>query len=115
MVLYVTLNKAIHGCLILALLLYEKIVADMRCKGFELDSYGPWVANKMIGGKKMIIFWNVDNLKVLNVDSKEVTNFMEWLEGIYGGLSITRGEVHEYIGMTLYLKTPGELWVTMVD
>ena len=33
-VLYVTLNKALYGCLRSALLLYEWLVADMRGKGF---------------------------------------------------------------------------------
>ena len=37
LVLYVTLNKALYGCLVLALLLYERIVSDMRGKGFELN------------------------------------------------------------------------------
>ena len=40
---------------------------------------------------------------------------MEWLEGIYGDLKITRGKVPEYLGITLDLRTLGELWVSMVD
>ena len=62
----------------------------------------------------MIVCWHVDDLKLSYVEPKEVTNFMEWLEGIYGDLMITRGKVQEYLGMTLYLQTPGELQVTMV-
>ena len=46
---------------------------------------------------------------------KEVTIFMEWLEGIYRGLIITRGEVHKYLIMTIYFRTPGELQVTMIN
>ena len=54
------------------------------------------------------------DLRVSHLDPKEVTNFMEWIEGIYRGLSITRGKVHEYLGMEIYFQTPGELRVTMV-
>ena len=31
----------------------------------------------------MTFFWYVDNLKVSHVDHKDVTKFMEWLNGIY--------------------------------
>ena len=40
-VLYVTLKKALYGWLRLALLLYERLVADMRGRGFELNPCEP--------------------------------------------------------------------------
>ena len=69
---------------------------------------------KMIGGKKMTVFWNVDNLKVSHVDPKSVTNFMEWLERVYRELRITMGKLREYLGMALDFCTPGDIRVTMV-
>ena len=63
----------------------------------------------------MTIFWHVENMKVSHVDPKDVTKFMECLEGIYGDLSIKRGKIHKYLGMTLYFQAPGELRVIMVD
>ena len=63
----------------------------------------------------MKIFWHVDDLKVSHVKSKEVTKFMEWIQGIYGELINTRGKVQKYLGMTIDLRTPRDLWVTMVD
>ena len=36
----------------------------------------------MIGGKQMTVCWHVDDLMVYHVEPKEVTNFMEWIEGI---------------------------------
>ena len=50
-----------------------------------------------------------------HVEPKEVTNFMEWLDGICRVLRIIRGKLHEYLGMTLDFLTPGELRVTMLD
>ena len=76
MVLYITLKKALCGCLRSELLFYELLMADMRIKGFELNPYDPCVANKMIVGKQMIVFWNLYNLKVSHVDPKYVTKFM---------------------------------------
>ena len=49
------------------------------------------------------------------MDPKEVTNLMEWIEGIYAETRVTRGKVHKYLGMKLYLWIPGELQVTMVE
>ena len=105
-VLYVTLKKAIYRCLKLAFLIYERLLADMRVKEFELNPYGPCVVNKIIGGKQITVYWHVDELKVSHVDPKEVTYFMEWLEGIYGELSITRGDLQKYLGMTLDFQNP---------
>ena len=81
---------------------------------FEINPYDQCVENEMIGGKKMIVCWYVDYLKVSHVDPKEVTTFMEWLEGVYRDMSITRVKVHKYLDMMLDFRTPGYLWVTMV-
>ena len=114
LVLYVTLNKALYGWLVLALLLYELLVAYWEERGLSLTPT-THVWQKMIGGKQITVYWNVDYLKLSYVDPKEVTNFMEWIEGVYGELRVTRGKVHKYLGMVLDLWTPGELRVTMVD
>jgi hypothetical protein len=47
-VLYVKLQKALYGCLRSALLFYQKLLKDLQDKGFELNPYGPCVANKVI-------------------------------------------------------------------
>ena len=47
-VIYVTLNKALYGCLRSALLLYECLVSYMKGKGFEINSYYPCKENTMI-------------------------------------------------------------------
>ena len=70
-------------------------LTDLRGKGFELNPYAPCMANKMIEGKKMTVLWHVNDLKVSHVEPKEVTKFMEWLESIYGDLSIKRGKLHK--------------------
>ena len=51
-VLYITLEKAIYGCLIPALVLYKRLVTDMRDRRFGINPYDPCVANKMIGRKQ---------------------------------------------------------------
>ena len=38
----------------------------------------------------MTVYWHVDELKLSHVYPKEVTNFMEWIEEIYGERRIKR-------------------------
>ena len=63
----------------------------------------------------MAVYCHVENLMVSHVDPKEVNKFMEWLEGIYGDLSIARGKLHKYLGMTLDCRTSGEPRVNVID
>ena len=55
----------------------------------------------------MTVFWHVDDLKVLHEDPKEVTIFMDLIEGVYREMIITRGKVNKYLGMTLDFRTQG--------
>ena len=113
-VIYVTLKKALYGYLRSALLLYERLAADIRYKRFELSPYNPCGVNKMIEGKQVTIFWHMGDLKVSHADPKEVTKFMSWLEGIHRQPRITMGKLHKYLGMALDFRNPVELPVTMV-
>ena len=76
LVLYVPLKKALYGYLRLAFMFYEWIMADTRCKGFELNPYDPFMSNKMIKGKHMTVSKHVEYLKVSHVDPKEVNKSM---------------------------------------
>ncbi len=49
-VLYLQLQKALHGMMKSALLFYKKLVGEMQNMGFEINPYNPCVANKMVSG-----------------------------------------------------------------
>ena len=53
--LYVRLQKALYGCLNIALLFYEKLVGDLETYGFRINPYEPCVANKMVGKKQLTV------------------------------------------------------------
>jgi hypothetical protein len=115
-ILYVKLQKALYGCLRSALLFYEKLVGDLKSEGFELNPYDPCVANKTIKRSQFTLTWHVDDIKMSHKDPKEVTKVIDWLKGIYGdNMHMSRGLVHDYLGMTLDYTTEGEVKVTMVD
>ena len=56
--------------------------------------------------------WHVDDLKVSHVDRKEVDKFIKQMEEEFGAdapLSISRGKVHDYLGMNLDFHVEGEV------
>ena len=113
-ILYVTLQKALYGCLKSALLFYRKLVGEIVEKGFELNPYDPCVANKIVNGKQMTITWHVDDLKISHVDATKVTAVIEWFKTIYGNVRVSRGKVHDYLGMNLDFSDKGKLKISMV-
>jgi hypothetical protein len=115
-VLYVKLQKALYGCLMSALLFYQKLLKDIEDKGFELKPYDPCVANKVINGKQFTKTWHVDDLKLSHVDAKVVDDTITWLKSIYGeDMRVSRGKKQDYLGMDLDYSVQGEVKVTMID
>ena len=117
-VLYVHVIKAIYGLLVSAMLFYKKLTKDLIGYGFQLNPYDPCVANKMVEGAQMTVSWHVDDLKVSHLNKKEVDHFMKWINDKYGQITqvtVTRGKIHEYLGMKLDYSEPGKLIVDMRD
>ena len=109
-VLYVELLKALYGTLRAARLFWEKLTSKLQEWGFSLNPYNLCVANKMVKGKQLTVVWHVDNLKVLHVNSQVVEEF-----GKEGELNITRGKVHNYLGMRMNFSVKGQVTIDMID
>eukprot|EP00978_Attheya_sp_CCMP212_P046091 scaffold373512_cov98-Attheya_sp.AAC.1 len=65
----------------------------------------------MINGKQCTIVWHVDDLKISHVATVTVTSIISKLEVEFGNeapLTIRRGKVHDYLGMTIDFSTPGK-------
>ena len=58
---------------------------------------------------------NVDDLKVSHKDPMEVTKFIMAVGYIYGSsMSVTRGKVHEYLGMDLDYTGKKNVKISMI-
>jgi hypothetical protein len=117
-VLYVELKKALYGTLRAALLFWQRLSEQLKEWGFEINPYDWCVANKMINGKQCTILWHVDDLKISHVDANVVTNVIGQLEGEFAKeapLTIRRGKIHDYLGMTIDYSVPGKVSFTMID
>jgi hypothetical protein len=115
-VLYVQLDKALYGTIKAAKLFYENFLGTLKKLKFETNPYDACVANKMINGKQCTIVWHVDDLKISHQDPKVIDTIISILEEEYGQhapLTIRRGEVHDYLGMTLDYRKKGRVAVSM--
>jgi hypothetical protein len=117
-VLYVELLKALYGTLMAALLFWKLLSSKLVLWGFVINPYDWCVANKMIDGKQCTILWHVDDLKISHVDSKVNTNVIDLINAKFGKeapLTITRGRLHDYLGMTLDYSEKGKVKIKMLD
>ena len=115
-ILYVRLNKALYGMLQAALLFYKRLRRWLEDSGFKVNPYDPCVANKIIDGSQITIYWHVDDLKVSHIDKDVVTSFAVVMGKEFGsGTTIKRGKVFDYLGMELGFEScPGSMIVSMI-
>jgi hypothetical protein len=123
-VIYVILKKALYGTLQAALLFWQNLSAQLQKWGFEINPYDFCVANKTIDGKQCTIVWHVDDLKISHVDPKVVTTIVNLLDAKYGQeivggkrapVTVNRGKIHDYLGMTLDYSEPNVVKIDMRD
>ena len=116
-VMYMELLKALYGTLRAARLFWQKLSKQLIDEwGFTPNKYDDCVVNKMINGQQMTVVWHVDDLKVSHVDTTEVEKFVKQMEETFGQetpLTVSWGQVHDYLGMTLDFRTKGEVQICM--
>jgi hypothetical protein len=112
-VLYMRLLKALYGTLQAALLFWEDLSGFLIDElGFEVNPYDLCVVNKMIDGKQCTAIWHVDDIKISHVDQSVLDLVAKSLDDWYGKhkpLTVHRGPVHDYLGMTIDYSEPGKV------
>jgi hypothetical protein len=92
--------------------------------GFIINPCDPCVANKMINGKQMTICWHSNDLKMSHAMPKVQDKMIKCLrhqehESMFedgsGAMTVSRGEIHTYLGMKLDFTIAGQVAVTMFD
>ena len=118
-VLMAEIRKAMYGTLNASLLFWMKLSATLRDDmGFTVNPYDWCTMNKYINGKQCTILWHVDDIKASHVDPDVVTSVLEEINDWYGEISpltVTRGKVHDYLGMTIDYSEAGKVKFTMYD
>ena len=116
-VMYMDLLKALYGTLHAACLFWQKLSKQLiEVWGSTPNKYDDCVVNKTIKSHQMTMVWHVDDLKVSHIDSKEVDKFVVQMEEAFGAdapLSVSRGKIHDYLGMNLDFCVEGEVQIDM--
>jgi hypothetical protein len=116
-VIYVILKKALYGTLRAALLFWRRLSEQLLKWGFTANPYDPCVVNKDINGKQCTILWHVDDLKISHVDRDVVTSVIDMVDAEFGKeapLTISRGKVHVYLGMTIDFSSDRKVRFSMI-
>ena len=80
---------------------------DMESQGFDLNIYDPCVVNKMVNGKHITNVQQVDDLKILQVEEKEVTQIIKCMKIMCEeDIMMDQGNNHDYLGIDLNLSIP---------
>ncbi len=75
-VLHLCLQKALYGMMKSALLVYQKLVSELRSMGFIINPYDPCVANKIVNRKQLTLQWHVDDLMISHVNIMAINKFL---------------------------------------
>ena len=120
--LVVQCQNALYGTMVASLLFYHKFTKSLIEEGFELNPYDPCIANKMIEGKQMTICFHVDDCKLSHRKPKVMDQMIKWLQKEYESIfkdgsnkmTVSRGKVHTYLGMTLDYRVHGQVKISMI-
>ena len=105
------------------LICYRNFTKSLTDVGFKINPYDPYVDNKMIDGQQMTICYHLEDCKLSYRRSK----FNYWLinflrqeyESIFkdgsGKMTVIRGKVHKYLGMTLDYTVCSQVQITIID
>jgi hypothetical protein len=121
--LLVQCHNAMYGTMVASLLYYRKLVKSLTDIDFVMNPYDPCVSNKMIEGNQMTICFHVDDCKLSHHKTKVTDSMIKYLRQEYesifedrsGAMTVSRGKIHKYLGMTLDYTVPGQVKITMLD
>ena len=112
------LSKALCGTLQAALLFWQNLSGFLASQGFEANPYDACVMNKMIDGEQCAVVWHVDDLKMSHEKEAVVESLVDALQekcGKEAPLTVTRGKVHNYLGVKIDFSNVGTVEVSMLE
>ena len=95
-VLCIKLDKALFGCVELALLCHELYSTTLKDMAFELNPYDSCVTNKMIDENRCTIVWRVHDNKISHMIYKFTDEAIVKIESKFGKMSKTRGDKDDF-------------------
>lgn len=109
----VRLDKALYGCVESAKLWHDNISSTLIDLGYMSNSVDICVFNKGTGDEQCTICLHVDDLKITCRNEDTIEQLIDSLTTKYQTLTVHRGNVHSYLGMTWDYSTLGRVKITM--
>ena len=110
----VQLDRALYGTIEAARLWYETICGKLQDSGFIKNPYDECVYNKIAkSGKQITVAFHVDDLLVTCEDEEELDEFTAMLRRAFPEVTEHRGDVLDYLAITLDFTTVGEVQSTV--
>ena len=116
--MYAESKKVVYGTLEASLIFWAKLSKILEEMGYQRNEYDWCFINKIIDNKQCTILWHVDDLKTSHVDPAIVPSVLDDIDVEYGKIAkitITRGKVHKYLGMTIDYSSPGKVIFSMIE
>ena len=111
--LVVTLKKALYGCIESARLWYDNLSGAMVRNGFRKNSKDGCVFCKTVRGKQLTVCFHVDDLMITCEDGEAIEEFLAYLQETYKTITVNRGPVQNYLGMTFSFRESGVVEIAM--
>ena len=103
----VKLKRALYGCVQSARLWFEKLRDTLESIGFVSNPYDLCVFNKIVDGHQCTICFHVDDLLITCGSDTVIDGIVKDLGKTFAGVSVTRGDIHSYLGMGITISTIG--------
>ena len=74
--------------------------------------------NNIVKGKQFTILWNANDIKMPHVDSEVISRILSDIDTEYvniAKITITRGKIHKYLGMTINYSSTSKVNLSMAD
>lgn len=110
----VRLNKALYGCLQAAKLWFKLLIAELMKLGYKQNEHDVCVLNKNVGDDQSTLMIHVDDIKILSKIPGEIDLVYNALVKAFGNVTIHKGPVVNYLGMTFDYTVAGQVRVTML-
>lgn len=109
----VRLRKALYGCLESGKLWFDTLSGALLEMGFAQNPHEKCLFNKVENENQLTVLVYVDDLMITCVDEDIIERFLNTLIERFKELTINRGEVHSYLGMSFDFRSPPKVIVGM--
>ena len=95
-----------------------KLSKNLEEMGYQRNEYDWCVMNKIINIKQCTILWHANDLNTSHFYPTVFFIILAYIDAEYGKIAkmtITRGKVHKYLGMTMDYSSSGKVIFSMID